>query len=464
MGNQKKYNTFRQTFPEFVYDSYQYDVRPDGLHIVFRFQALGVNGSATVAYEPSAFIPKRPFLHLEQPRENMDRLVFNIGMIELISYWKAFCSPSVEVRCGSLDDNQVAFWKKLYFNGLGEFFYTNGIQAGIDDFLDLKSTAVSSSSPFSIPNSQLSFSNYLVPVGGGKDSVVTLESLKQSGRVVPLVMNPRGATRQCCEVAGFGMDDVLVIERRLDPKLLEMNSKGALNGHTPFSAMLAFYTLLASQLAAIANVALSNESSANESTVVGTYVNHQYSKSVEFEDDFREYVRQSMGVATRYFSFLRPLSELQIAMLFARHSDYFGVFKSCNVGSKEDKWCGHCAKCLFAFIILSPFVHPAQLQLAFGKNMLDDMSMKQEFDELVGVAATKPFECVGTISEVNQALAMCHRRWYAENAPALLRYWLYDLAPKVTAPPIRLEDFYTEHHNLTSTESQLLRRALSVLS
>ena len=423
MSNQTKYDAFRQTYPEFVYECYQYDVQSDGLHIVFTFRI-----GDSILFTPTAFVPNRPFLCFDQPKETMDTLVFNMGMIELISYWKCLCPPKMLVKCGSLSDSQIGFWKKIYFNGLGEFFYINGIQATIEDFMEIESGKRNvKNSQFPILNSQfpiLDSQLYLVPIGGGKDSVVTLELLSDfmaaGKRPVPLIMNPRGATVGCIEAAGYSMDDVLVIHRSIHPRLLELNSQGCLNGHTPFSAMLAFYTLLASQLSGIPNIALSNESSANEATVADTGVNHQYSKSLEFENDFRSYVAENVSPQYNYFSFLRPLSELQIAMLFSRYGKYHPVFRSCNAGSKEDVWCGRCAKCLFAYIILSPFIPPQQLDTIFGKNMLDDPEMLQFFNQLTGHAETKPFECVGTVDEVNIALSMAVKRWYPNRRPALL--------------------------------------------
>ena len=439
MFGQTKYESFRRTYPEFVYDCYHYDVQSDGLHIVFTFR-IGDN----ILFSPTAFIPNRSFLNFDQPKDILDTLVFNIGMIELVSYWKCFCPPKVTVKCGTLSDSQIRFWKKIYFNGLGEFFYINGIHATIEDFIKIecpnegfrvlgeKGCRVfgikQTLKPFNLQtfkpsNPQtLNQANYLVPIGGGKDSVVTLEQLNSHSdrRPVPLIMNPRGATIGCIEAAGYSMDDVLVIHRSIHPRLLELNSQGCLNGHTPFSAMLAFYTLLASQLSGIPNIALSNESSANEATVADSGVNHQYSKSLEFENDFRSYVAENLPGGYNYFSFLRPLSELQIAMLFSRYGKYHPVFRSCNVGSKEDIWCGRCAKCLFAYIILSPFIPPQQLNTIFGKNMLDDPEMRQFFDELTGHAETKPFECVGTIDEVNTALSMAVERWYPNHRPVLL--------------------------------------------
>ena len=416
-----KYRELRARYPEFEYVAYHHERTDEGLRLWFDFRM------GEVEFHPEALIEARPFLNLDA--EGIDCMVFDIGMIELISYWKCACPPTVKVLCGSLTDQQITFWRKLYWNGLGEFFYTNGIAETQEAFLKVESGKLKMENladADKIFNFQFSiFNSYLVPIGGGKDSVVTLELLHRAGKTIrPLIMNPRGATKECARVAGFPMEEVLVIRRKIDPVLLDLNAKGYLNGHTPFSAMLAFYTRLASALSGIPNVALSNENSANESTVIGTSVNHQYSKSLEFEDDFRAYVLPPAAKSINsfnYFSFLRPLSELQIAMLFSRFTAYHDVFRSCNVGSKQDIWCGHCAKCLFAYIILSPFIEPARLNQIFGKSMLDDLTLEHEFKQLIGEAETKPFECVGTVGEVRQALAMTLDRWYKSGRrPALL--------------------------------------------
>lgn len=455
VSNQKKYNTYRLTFGEMVYESYSYTVDAEGLRMEFAFRL-----NDKIVFRPTASIPRRPFLDFDQPRELMDTLVFNIGMIELVSYWKCVCPKVVRVLPRSLDDGQIAFWKKIYFNGLGEFFYTNGIKATIEDFMEIEGNPESPVVDFKSTASAIKQSsnqvltNYLVPIGGGKDSVVTLELLRGQG-VRPLIMNPRGATTLCAERGGFSPEETLVINRRIDPMLLDLNAKGCLNGHTPFSAMLAFYTLLAATLAGVRNVALSNENSANESTVAGSTVNHQYSKSLEFENDFRAYAAKYVTGEVNYFSFLRPLSELQIAMLFARYKKYFDVFKSCNAGSKQDIWCGRCAKCLFAYIILSPFIEPARLNAIFGKAMLDDCELRGYFEELTGHTASKPFECVGTISEVNTALVMARRRWYADGKePRLLKSFDY------RGEMVSTETLFSDH-NLSNDELDLVRSAIS---
>lgn len=448
MSNQEKYSALRQTYPEFVYERYEYNVQSDGLHIVFSFRL-----DADRCFHPAAFVPARPFLRFDQPREVMDALVFSIGMIELVSYWKCACPPRVKVACGSLTQEQTDFWRKTYFHGLGEFFYVNGIAATPDDFMQIESAGPAASQAPSFRDTIPPTGRHLVPIGGGKDSVVTLELLKAGG-CVPLIMNPRGATAGCIEAAGYTMDDVLVIRRTLDPLLLQLNGEGFLNGHTPFSAMLAFYTLLAAQLSGIPHIALSNENSANESTVAGSTVNHQYSKSLEFENDFRRYVAQNFGGAYDYYSFLRPLSELQIAMLFSRYRHYHPVFRSCNAGSKQDIWCGRCAKCLFAYIILSPFIAPEALNAIFGKNMLDDAEMQRYFDELTGRTASKPFECVGTIGEVHSALALALGRWYASGSGRPLPCLLRSYTPQAPSTPLRT---LSDQHNLPINEITLLK-------
>ena len=441
-NNNEKFQSLRRQYPVFEYEAFHYREEADGLRLWFDFRM------GDIEFHPSAVIERRPFLDFSN---NIDAIVFNIGMVELVSYWKCACPPTVKVLCGSLSDTQVAFWRKLYWHGLGEFFYTNGIAATFDDYMQVncQHTCGKPDASHIIQNTD----KYLVPIGGGKDSVVTLELLRRAGRTVrPLIMNPRGATVECAAKAGFPIGEVLVIRRTIDPTLLDLNAKGYLNGHTPFSAMLAFYTHLASVLSGIPNVALSNESSANESTVLGTSVNHQYSKSLEFEDDFRAYCP-----SFNYFSFLRPLTELQIAMLFSRFTAYHDVFRSCNVGSKQDIWCGHCAKCLFAYIILSPFIEPARLNAIFGKSMLDDTTLEHEFLQLTGKAETKPFECVGTVSEVRQALAMSMARWYKERRPALLKD--FSIHSIESIPSIQSIQSIAPMGNLTPDERQILQAA-----
>ena len=348
-------------------------------------------------FHPTMSIPSRPFYHWEAiPKEQVESLAFHIGMVELVSYWKLACPKTIVVKPFNLKLCQKKWWRHLYYQGLGEFRYLNGIDCTEQDFLKIESGTDRDFKAVRVPLEEKT----LIPVGGGKDSVVTLECLRNAMPVIPLILNPRGATVSCIEAAGYTLDDVAVISRTLDPTMLRLNNEGYLNGHTPFSALLAFLTLLISAGTGSKYIALSNESSANESTVPGTDINHQYSKSIEFERDFRNYVKQHLSEEIQYFSFLRPLNEMQIASLFSQCTAYHGVFRSCNAGSKTDSWCGKCPKCLFTWLILSPFLSRERLTAIFGKNLMKDPELRPIFEELNGTSAVKPFECVGTVEEV----------------------------------------------------------------
>lgn len=396
--NKNNYQQLRKQYSFFEYQSYSYNLNNGNLEMNFRFSL-----SDRTFFNPKLSIPANKLYDYEAlDFDDIGNFVFHIGMIELISYWKAACPKKVIIRPHSLDNYQVQWWKKLYFHGLGEFFYLNNIDPDFDSFMEIHSHGEKPT----ISKMELSDSEVLVPIGGGKDSIVTLELLKKSNvSVVPLIINPREASIRTINIAGYSEKDSVIIRRSIDPELLELNKKGFLNGHTPFSAMLAFVSVLSSFITGVANIALSNESSANESTVPGTKINHQYSKSFEFETDFNNYIKKYLHGGIHYFSFLRPINELQIAKLFSGFEKHFNSFRSCNVGSKNDSWCGNCPKCMFTYIILNPFIDSKRLVEIFGKDIIADISLSEIMNELTGKSEVKPFECVGTIDEVVAALA-----------------------------------------------------------
>lgn len=394
--NQQRFDALREQFKSFTFCQQEVKLEDGVLSMTFHFSL-----DDRYDFYPTLTIPSRPFYRWETiPQTQLETLAFQIGMVELVSYWKLACPKTIVVKPFDLKLCQKKWWRHLYYNGLGEFRYLNGIDCSEADFLKIESGTDHEMKSIDMPLEEKT----LIPVGGGKDSVVTLEMLRDEMPVIPLIVNPRGATIECVKAAGYTMDDVAVINRTLDPTMLRLNQEGFLNGHTPFSALLAFISILIGFGTGSKYIALSNESSANESTVPGTDINHQYSKSIEFERDFREYVAVHLNEEIQYFSFLRPLSEMQIASFFSRCEAYHGVFKSCNAGSKTDSWCGKCPKCLFTWIILSPFLSKEKLTAIFGKDLMADASLQPIFEELNGTAAVKPFECVGTVEEVRACI------------------------------------------------------------
>ncbi len=258
-------------------------------------------------------------------------------------------------------------------------------------------------------------------------SMDLLKTLKNKN--LCFTVNDQEARRRTAEAAGYGEKDILKTYREIDPELLRLNKEGFLNGHTPFSAIVAFLSLYCAHLTGAGNIVLSNESSANEASVHGTDINHQYSKGFEFEKDFSSYVMENFGGHIRYFSLLRAFNELQIAKRFASLREFHKVFRSCNVGSKKNIWCKECSKCLFVYIILSPFMAENDLEEIFGENLLDKISLLKEFEGLVGLLDLKPFECVGTVDEVRYALDLTAEKYRSQNLkmPGLLDFYVNEI-------------------------------------
>jgi UDP-N-acetyl-alpha-D-muramoyl-L-alanyl-L-glutamate epimerase len=348
-----------------------------------------------------------------------------LGLVELFSYWKAACPPEIVIAAGYLAPEELPFWRKLLANGMSEFFYVNGIDGWRNDFVRF---AVEVEPENHAIDAEPKPEHYLTPVGGGKDSAVTIELIKKTCLDQTLFMlNPGAAARRTADVSG--VPHRIEIERVLDKQIIALNGAGYLNGHTPFSALLAFASTFAAYLHGFSHVALSNEWSANEGNIVfmGHAVNHQYSKSYEFEKDFREYLRSNLSEAIDYFSALRPLHELQIARIFGRYPAYFPAFVSCNHKIKTGEWCGACAKCLFAAIMLAAFLPPETNRDIFRKDMLDDESLLAILKELTGLVEVKSLDCVGTRDETKAALHLAICRYGNSPLPALLSFAKTDI-------------------------------------
>ena len=390
--SQKQFDDLRKLYDTFEYRKYEMRLEDGNLFVRFRFSIPGLRD----------FMPEWRFPLGEREADINDPilrlLVFNLGLVETISYYKTVCPEKVVIKCGSLSAAQKDWWRKLYFNGLGEFLYRNGITVSVDRLVRFECSTTTDDEP-SVLHDDRTYSGCLVPVGGGKDSVVSLELLKGEEITTYVVNENATATNvinKCDHKKG-----VYTAKRTLDPEIIRMNEEGYMNGHIPISAVFAVSSVITAYLCGFKYIALSNETSANESTVPGTKVNHQYSKSYEFEEDFDEYIEGLIDSDIHYFSLLRPFTEAQIAAVFAaKGRDYYEVFRSCNRGSKKGIWCCACPKCLFVYIILSPFIEEEELTAIFGEKLLDKESLDKDFRELVGLDDNKPFECVGTRSEV----------------------------------------------------------------
>lgn len=437
MNNYNKFQELRKKYDKFIYEKYEIIENNDNYEIIFYFDIPNLT-----KFTPKLIINKNNLTNTNINDNFLEYLVFNIGLIELISYVKCTCSKNIIIQAGYLDDYQIDWFKKILYNGLGEFLYVNNITITQDELFNITTTGKSKEFNISYKGT-----GNLIPIGGGKDSNVTLELMKKEYEDnTCFIINPKGANIECAKIGGY-KNKTIVINRILDKKIIDLNNQGFLNGHTPFSALVAFISYLCAYLSNKEYIILSNEDSANQSTVIGTNINHQYSKTYEFENDFNEYTKKYFKINIKYFSLLRPLTEFQIGMLFSKYTHYHDTFKSCNLGSKEKdwNWCGKCPKCLFVYIILSPFLYKDDLIKIFNKDLYEDETLLETFIELLGYSKTKPFECVGTYEEVRYAVSLLINK-LENNLPHLLKYY------KDNYPLYLEENFKIKYNNINNLE------------
>lgn len=445
-----KFDELRKKYPTFIYEKHEYKVENDYLKITYFFSIPNLT-----EFNPTLQIKLNNKLELNDAY--LDYLIFNVGLIEVISYIKCTCSPNIIVKAGYLDEEQIEWFKKLYYYGLGEFLYTNDISINEEDLFKFEIEA----EKHELPHPHIETKDNMILIGGGKDSVVTLELLKEEPNNNCFILNPKEANLNCAYKAGYSDNQIITLNRTIDPNLIKLNKEGYLNGHTPFSSLLAFISYLTAYIYKKKNIILSNESSANEATVIGTKINHQYSKTYEFENDFNNYTKKYFNLDINYFSLLRPLSEFQIGMLFSKYEQYHNVFKSCNVGSKEKNWlwCCNCPKCLFVFIILSPFLYKNKLINIFHEDLFERSDLLDTFIELLGYSETKPFECVGTYQEVRYAVSLLITK--LDKLPYLLKYYKEHYKLELQE---KLETKFNKEHNLNEHFLKIVKEELEHVS
>lgn len=334
-----------------------------------------------------------------------------LHLVAGISYYKAGLAREIDPGDHSIDNTLAHFLNDLYQQGLAEFAYVNKLDlSGLIDF------EVNDNGPADAVETDLP-ERALVAMGGGKDSLVCLQLLRDAGiEVQPVCVGGSGLIADTVKAAGLPL---IRIGRQLSPDLADMNDHGAWNGHVPVTAINSAILVCAGLLYGYRYIVFANESSADEATRLderGREINHQYSKSFAFEKALRTVIGKHVSPGIEYFSLLRQYSEIAITRKFSEMTEYHGVFSSCNRnfhldGSRiEGRWCRDCPKCRFAALALAPFLSPQQLVAIQGSNLLDQEGQLQGFKELCGIGEQKPFECVGKISESRSAVRFLAQR------------------------------------------------------
>jgi len=380
---------------QFIFKGYEPNLEKG--EILFHFGFTGeknIDFTEKISFPPVVIRPPEPLL-----KSILDNLMLILG----ISYWKAYCPKEIVIESSFLTKEQAEFWNVVYTKGLGEFFYKNKIDFGGLVKFPFNENVVSTPTDFPRKNRSL------LGLGGGKDSIVVAEILKSQNKDFDLITGVSGIQQEVSLAIG---KKPLIVKRELDPNLFDINKEsGVYNGHVPVSVYYAFILLLAAVLFDYKYILVGNEKSANYGNVeyLGEMINHQWSKSEEFEKLFNDYVGKFITPGIKYSSPLRDMTELQVVEKFVQHPQYFKVFSSCNRNFRinnvsQKKWCGECPKCLFVFISLAAFLPKEEVLDIFGKNLFEDKNLIPLFEELVGARNFKPFECVGTQDEAKEAL------------------------------------------------------------
>jgi hypothetical protein len=349
-----------------------------------------------------------------------------------VSYYKTAAPEVIDLGDQALTEREQSFLREYYLNGLGEFAYRNSLDLSA---LHLQVNVTVTRQESGDRNVHSGGGRALVPFGGGIDSIVTVEMVRARADAALFVVSRPGDTFDAIEapakVTGL---PIIRAGRQIDPLLFRSKELGFLNGHVPVTGILSAIAVLAAVLDDRDAVVMSNEWSASIPTLErdGHPVNHQWSKSEQFERAFRE-VLAPQGLPD-YFSALRDRTELWVGERFAELGDYHSSFRSCNrafhleKSRRLDHWCGECDKCCFIDLILSPFMPAAELREVFdGREPLDKPELRPKFESLLG-AGTKPFECVGEVNECRAAVVLAAKR---PDRSGLIS----DLAEEVSARP-----------------------------
>lgn len=322
-----------------------------------------------------------------------------------VSYYKTYLPAEIVIKTAQVDQKLKDFLDNTYQRGLGEFFYVNNLNPRTEINFPVTADEIK-------PIIKTSNQGLLVGIGGGKDSLVSVEMLKSQPKVATWSLNHRPQLEPLVERIGLPH---FWVERQWDKQLLELNTQDAYNGHVPISAIFACVGSVVAILSEYQDVIVSNESSASEPNLThqGVDINHQYSKSLQFEQEFQAVLAHTVAGSVRYYSFLRPLSELHIAELFGKNwfAKYHDVFSSCNRAFTHESnhifWDGSCPKCAFVFLALTPFIERPNLEALFGgKNILLDPTLAPTYRQLLGIEGAKPLECVGEVKESRAAMRL----------------------------------------------------------
>jgi UDP-N-acetyl-alpha-D-muramoyl-L-alanyl-L-glutamate epimerase len=438
---------------KFIYETYRFDI--ENLQAHFYYSLLDINNPENTQWfeEVINFDDGNFDLREDLNFEILENLLFHLHLALWISYYKLYPTEKLIIKSGSIDNSWIEFWEKFYKNGLWEFLYRNNINPE-----NLFQFEINCSNKIEKINF-LTSNKALIPVWWWKDSIVSLELFRKSGidfdTFVFWKIDP--IKQKCIDTTG---KTNFLVTRKLSQRLFELNETWEyFNGHVPITWIIAFSMEVVAYLFDYKYLILSNELSANFGNTQWKWIeiNHQWSKSLEFERDFWEYVEKYISSDVKYFSLLRWMYEIKIAELFSNlWKKYFENFSSCNNNFKIHKevshnwlWCNDCPKCAFVFSMLHPYLDTLEILQIFWQDLYTDNKLEKLFEELLWISGIKPFECVWTNEEVVYAMWMSYSKIEDKTAlPYILQIFENKILPNFLEPEqIKLKEKLFKTYN-----------------
>ena len=215
----------------------------------------------------------------------LNNFLFNLFIALWISYYKLFPINDLVIEKWYLNQKQIKFWKKFYLFWLWEFFVKNNFEIPKFNFINNDKNE----NKFLYWDYKLESEKSLLMWWGWKDSIVSYNFIKNINYDIFVVGKLDKIKENTIKLT---WKSPIILKRELSENLFKLNHKWYYNWHVPITWIIAFISIVFSYLYNYKYTLLSNERSSSEENMIYNWVkiNHQYSKSFEFEKDFSKYV------------------------------------------------------------------------------------------------------------------------------------------------------------------------------
>src|SRR5687768_5869183 len=143
VSGQSRLSELRAKHPRFHYEGFTLTHRDQALRVEYRFRL-----EPDIVFNPNLKIQGVPVERFERfPRACLENLFFHVGLVEMLSYWKAAAPAEILVHTAgtnaALNADQIGWWLDLLRRGMGEFFYLNQLDWRAPDFVRIVPEATS---------------------------------------------------------------------------------------------------------------------------------------------------------------------------------------------------------------------------------------------------------------------------------------------------------------------------------